>query len=137
VLEEWIILRKKIEDSKDNLRGMDLSYAKLMKANLRNADLSEADLSFSYLMRADLTEANLSDADLTSCVMSEGIFKKANFEDAELEDAFLHGTDLSEALNLTPDQIESANIDRDTKVPEYIEVNWTSATGFTCKEKAG
>ena len=136
MLEEWIIKRKEIEDSKDNLQGMDLSYAKLMKANLRNADLSEADLSFSYLMRADLTEANLSGADLTSSVISEGILKKANLEDAELEDAFLHGADLSEALNLTPDQIESAYIDKDTKMPKYIEVIWVSDTGFSCREKA-
>jgi uncharacterized protein YjbI with pentapeptide repeats len=135
VLEEWIILRKKIEDSKDNLRGMDLSYAKLMKANLQNADLSEADLSFSYLMRADLTEANLSGADLTSSIISEGILKNANLEDAELEDAFMHGTDLSGAINLTPDQIESAYIDKETKVPEYIEINWTSDTGYSCREK--
>ena len=136
MLEEWLINIKKIENSKDNLRGMDLSYSKLMKANLQNADLSEADLSFSYLMRADLTEANLSGADLTSSVISEGILKQANFEDAELDEAYLHGADLSGALNLTPDQVESAYIDRDTKVPEYIEINWTSETGFTCKERA-
>ena len=136
MLEEWIITRKKIEDSKDNLRGLDLSYAKLMKADLRNADLSKADLSYSYLMQADLTEANLSGADLTSSVISEGILKGANLEDAELDEAFLNGTDLSGALNLTPDQLESAYIDRDTKVPEYIEINWTSETGFTCKERS-
>ena len=135
MLEEWIILRKKLEDTKDNLRGLDLSYAKLMKANLQNADLSDADLSFSYLMRADLTEANLSGANLTSSIISEGILKNANLEDAELEDAFMHGTDLSGAINLTPDQIESAYIDKETKVPEYIEINWTSETGYSCREK--
>ncbi|MGV7221200.1 MAG: pentapeptide repeat-containing protein [Nitrospinales bacterium] len=136
MLEEWIIIIKKIENSKDNLQGMDLSYAKLMKANLQNADLSEADLSFAYLMRADLTEANLSGADLTSSVISEGVLKHANLEDAELDEAYLHGADLSGALNLTPDQIESAFIDRETKVPDYIEINWTSETGFTCRVKA-
>jgi len=135
LLEEWIIERKRIEDSRENLCGADLSYAKLMKANLRKADLSEADLSFSYLMQADLTGANLVRSDLSYAVISEAILEGADLKDADLSDSFLHGTDMSRALNLTAEQIESASIDRDTKVPENIQIIWTSEKVFTCTEK--
>ena len=135
MLEDWIIQRKKIEDSKEDLRGADLSYAKLMKADLRKADLSGADLSFSYLMQADLSEANLAEADLSDAVISEAVLVGADLEAADLTDAFLHGADLRGVLNLTAEQMEAAYIDRDTKVPEYIQVVWTSEKSFTCTDK--
>ena len=135
MLDEWIIERKKIEDARENLRGADLSYAKLMKANLRKADFSEADLSFSYLMQADLSEANFAKADLSYAVISEAVLTGANLEEADISEAFLHGVDMSGVLNLTAEQIESAYIDRDTKFPEYIQITWTSENAFTCSEK--
>ena len=137
MLEEWIIERKKIEDSRSDLRRRDLSYAKLMKADLRKADLSEADLSFSYLMQADLSEANLAGANLTYAVISEANLKGADMEEADLSEAFLHGADMSGAINLTAAQIEEAYIDRDTILPEYIEITWTSENAFTCTEIKG
>lgn len=135
LLDDWILQRKRIEDSSGNLRGADLSHAKLMKADLRKADLRGADLSFSYLMRADLTGANLEGVDLSDSVIIEANLSEANLEDADLTDAYLHGTDLRRVRNLTADQIESAFIDRDTLVPEYLQVVWTSEKTFTCAEK--
>lgn len=135
MLDDWILQRKKIEVSRENLRGADLSHAKLMKADLRKADLRGADLSFSYLMRADLAGANLEGADLSGSVIIEANLIEANLEDADLTDAYLHGTDLSKVLNLTADQIESAFIDRETMLPEYLQVVWTSEKTFTCAGK--
>ncbi len=136
MLEDWIITRKKIEDAKKNQSGADLSHAKLMKANLHEADFSEADLSFSYLLQADLSKADFSKADLSYAVISEATLKGANMEEADLSEAFLHGADMSEVLNLTAEQVESAYIDRDTKVPKYIQISWISDNAFTCTEKS-
>jgi uncharacterized protein YjbI with pentapeptide repeats len=52
---------------------------------------------------ADFTEATLVSADFTMTNVTE-----ANFDKANLIDLWLTRVDLSQALNLTPDQIESA-----------------------------
>ena len=56
MLEEWVLKKRKIEASKDNLKGIDLCNAKLMGAKLDGADLSQADLSSAYLIKADLSK---------------------------------------------------------------------------------
>ena len=45
MLEEWILKKKEIEISKNNLKGADLCNAKLMQAKLSGACLEGADLS--------------------------------------------------------------------------------------------
>ncbi len=135
MLDEWIEAKKKIEESRNNLRGVDLSHAKLMKADLRGADLTEADLSFSYLMKANLTGAKLSAADLSYAVICEADLRRADLGEADLTETYLHGADLSEAFNLTAEQVESAYIDKETKFPQYIEVEWVSDKAFVCRNK--
>jgi uncharacterized protein YjbI with pentapeptide repeats len=80
------------------------------------ADFSEADLLFrfhlSYLSRRRLHHDNVTEA---------------NFDKANLIDLWLKGVYLSQALNLTPDQIESAEIDKATQLPAYIEITWKGA----------
>ena len=44
MLEDWILRKKEIEDSKDSLQGADLCNAKLMQAKLDCAKLEDADL---------------------------------------------------------------------------------------------
>lgn len=134
MLEEWIQVRDQIEASKSDLAGQDLSYKKLMQAKLDQANLKGADLSYSYLIRANLSQADLSEADLTSAVLSEANLSGANLEGTELEDAYLHGADLSEVKNLTCDQLEFAQIDKDTQLPDYLQIKWISDTSFECKE---
>ena len=134
MLEEWAEIMNKVVASKDNLEGADLSYHKLMKAQLQGAKLSGADLSYAYLMQADLTGADLSEVDFNSAVLIEANLKGANLEDADFTDAYLAGSDLSQALNLTCDQLELANLDRDTRLPDYIQITWLSDTHFECKE---
>ena len=135
MLEEWILKKKEIEDSKNNLKGVDLCNAKLMQAKLHGACLEDADLTSAYLIKADLSEANLSGADLTQAVMSEADLSGADFKGAELTDTFLNGANLEKALNLTCDQIDLANYDKDTLFPDYIKIKWSTDGCCECSEK--
>ena len=85
MLEDWILRKKEIEDSKKSLQGADLCNAKLMQAKLNGASLEDADLTAAYLIKADLSGANLSRADLTQAVLSEADLSGVDFEDTELE----------------------------------------------------
>ena len=137
MLPEWVLLRKKIEESKPNLQGADLGNAKLMGIDLAAADLNGADLSMAYLVRANLRGANLTDADLKDAVISEADLREADLNGADLEDAYLHGADLTGVSNLTCDQIELAHFDKSTRFPDYIQITWTSEKNCTCSEKTG
>ena len=53
MLEDWILRKKEIEDSKNSLQGADLCNAKLMQAKLNGASLEDADLRAAYLFKAD------------------------------------------------------------------------------------
>jgi uncharacterized protein YjbI with pentapeptide repeats len=125
MLEDWLLKKKEIEDSKDMLNGADLCNAKLMEAKMSDANLEEADLTAAYLIRADLRGANLSGADLTQAVLSEANLSGANMSEAELTDTFLNGANLQGVLNLTCDQIELANFDKDTVFPNYMTIKWS------------
>ena len=124
MLEDWILRKKQIEDSKNSLKGADLCSAKLMQAKLKGACLEDADLTAAYLIKADLSEANLARADLTQAVLSEANLSGADFDGAELMDTFLNGANLKGALNLTCDQLDLANYDKDTIFPDYINIKW-------------
>jgi uncharacterized protein YjbI with pentapeptide repeats len=126
MLEDWLLKKKEIEDSKDTLNGADLCNAKLMEAKMSDANLEEADLTAAYLIRADLSGANLSGADLTQAVLSEANLSGANMNEAELTDTFLNGANLQGVLNLTCDQIELANFDKDTVFPNYMKIKWSA-----------
>ena len=103
-----------------NLSGTDLTAAILSKANLSEADLSGADLTAAILSKANLSEANLSEAnlpwadligvDLIGANLEGTDLIGANLEGANLEGADLSGANfywanLSEAKNLTIDQL--------------------------------
>lgn len=135
MLEDWILRKKEIEDSKDNLQGVDLCNAKLMKAKLGCAQLENADLTAAYLIQADLRGANLTGADLTQAVLSEADMSGANFDGTELVDAFLNGANLKNALNLTCDQIELSNFDKDTVFPDYIKITWSPDGACSCYDE--
>ena len=134
MLEEWILKKKEIENSKNKLKGADLCSAKLMQAKLKGACLEDADLTAAYLIKADLSEANLSGADLTQAVLSEANLSGADLKGAELTDTFLNGANLRNALNLTCDQIDLANYDRETVFPDYITIKWSSDGCCECLE---
>jgi uncharacterized protein YjbI with pentapeptide repeats len=134
MLPEWIEHRIKLEANKENLSGEDLADAKLNKAKLDQADLSDADLTGAYLIKADLRGANLSNVNFTKAVLVEADLSGANMEDAELEDAHLNGANLEGVINLTADQLDLAFLDKETKLPDNIEITWINEELFECKD---
>ena len=109
--------------------------AKLMQAKLKGACLEDADLTAAYLIKADLSGANLSGADLTQAILSEANLSGADLGEAELTDTFLNGANLKDALNLTCDQIDLANFDKETIFPDYISIKWSSDGFCECLEE--
>jgi hypothetical protein len=89
-----------------NLRGANLEGADFEGANLRGANLEEAILWRANLWRADLLGANLQEAYLLG---------------ANLEGATLWGTYLRTAHGLTKEQIDQAEIDDTTILPEDLQ----------------
>jgi uncharacterized protein YjbI with pentapeptide repeats len=112
-------------DSAD-LSGVDLSDADLIGANLVGANLADVELSHAHLVEANLAGANLSDANLSGASLSDAnldstqlsgaILYNARLNDSRLERAYLR-----EAIDLTLEQIESAWINEQTRLPEDLE----------------
>jgi hypothetical protein len=75
----------------------DLTDANLTDANLTRADLTCADLTDANLTRADLTDANLTDANLTRADLTDANLTDANLTRADLTDANLTCADLTDA----------------------------------------
>jgi len=118
----------KADLDKDNLVGTNLANTRLGHANFKEADLS----------KANLTEANLYEASLESSNLSKANLSKANLDFANLKNALLmetelHGANLKNASHLTCEQIQSAKIDRDTLLPDYIYIVWSSESSYACK----
>ncbi len=108
-----------------DLRGAYLKETVLSQAELPFADLTKASLDGAFLQRARLngailTEASLEKADLSSAILSGARFKHASLKQAILTGAELDGADLHEAFNLTQAQVDAANIDAKTKLPDGI-----------------
>ncbi len=85
-----------------NLRGANLSQARVCEANLCGADLSHtdlhgADLSGTYLCWADLHGANLREADLREADLSWADLREADLRGANLDWAILYGAFLGRA----------------------------------------
>jgi uncharacterized protein YjbI with pentapeptide repeats len=97
--------------------------------------LTQADLTSAYLIKADLRKASLVEADLTQAILSEANLSDADLKGAELMDSYLHGANLKGVVNLTCDQIELANFDKDTVFPDYITIHWTEDGYCECQEE--
>ena len=93
------------------LRQTFLQYATLTGANLEGADLAETDLRGSRLEGASLFGADLRDA----------VLDRANLADANLTGANLRGASLVGARNLTTAQLQEAEGDGTTVLPDYLE----------------
>jgi hypothetical protein len=52
-----------------------------------------------------------------------------------MTDADLRDADMSQVINLTCQQLQSAKIDRTTRLPDYITINWLSDTAFDCGDR--
>jgi hypothetical protein len=106
-----------------NLRGADLRDAHLTGARLSGAALSSANLTI-----ANLRDANLSDADLNDANLNDATLTGANLSDAIILGANLTGANLSSVRNLTPEQLNKACGNADTKLPEGLTLK-------ACKEE--
>jgi uncharacterized protein YjbI with pentapeptide repeats len=114
-----------LQDAK--LQGAFLQDANLQQAFLQRAHLQGANLQRAHLQGADLLGANLLGADLLKADLQRAFFPDANLQGADLRGADLLGADLlgadlqranlTEAKNLTQDQINTACVDEDTKLP--------------------
>ena len=102
-----------------NLRGADLAFANLEEANLMGANLEEARLVGANLTKANLTEAKLTEAKL----------KKANLTRATLTRANLNGANLNRA-NLEMANLEMANL----KLKTIELADFTNAIGLTWEQ---
>ncbi len=52
-----------------------------------------------------------------------------------MTEADLRGADMSHVINLTCQQLQSAQIDRTTRLPDYITLKWRSDTEFDCGDR--
>jgi uncharacterized protein YjbI with pentapeptide repeats len=78
------------------------------------------DLNRTFIRRTDLSDANLKGANLSYADCQNTIFRRVNFKNANLEGTILRGADLSDALNLTREQLDKAIIDETTILPTYL-----------------
>ena len=112
-------IKKAIEKQKSNLRGADLSdanyvlrYAKLINADLRDADLTGAQLWHTELYGADLRKANLSGARLDNVDLREADLTGANMKGTKIIECFVSKTkfnveDLIDAILIGPKGLKS------------------------------
>jgi uncharacterized protein YjbI with pentapeptide repeats len=82
---------------------------------------STLDLHGAFVRRTDLSGASLRGANMSKVDATNANFRGANFEGALLDGAILRGADLTDAKNLTLEQLASAVIDSDTILPPYID----------------
>lgn len=78
------------------------------------------DIHGAFVRRTVLDGANLSRANLAKADATNASFRGANFEGANLAGTILRGADLSDAKNLTIEQLEQAVIDETTKLPPEL-----------------
>lgn len=120
-----------------DLTNCNLTYADFTKADLMEAKLERANLSFANLEEANLMVANLTNADLSDTKLINSKMTGPNLQSATLFNTNLKGADLGGAKNLTCQQLQSAEIDRKTKLPDYIKVTWADDDTYTCEMVEG
>lgn len=107
---------------KAHLEGASLVGAHLEEAELDSAHLEGARLVSANLKGAVLNDAHLEEASLTDAHMEGAYLVGAHLRGVSLHRAHLQGASLEGATGLTLDQIKKANIDAETKLPDYIQL---------------
>jgi uncharacterized protein YjbI with pentapeptide repeats len=121
-----------------NVMGMDLSRINLVNSYPRSADFGELNLGHANFMNAMLAHshfynANLSKANLSKANLKGAILIGADLEGADLTGADLAGANLNRAENINCEQIKSAVIDENTRLPDYISLSESSDSAYKCK----
>ncbi len=129
----------KAEGNQANLSETYLKGAAIVGASLENAIFKKAYLYGAYLKRsnlreADLSEANLRGANLRWSDLQGANLTAANLTRADIMKADLRKADLTNVRNLSCEQLDSAFIDKSTRLPDYIDISWISDTEYECKK---
>ncbi|WP_080688003.1 pentapeptide repeat-containing protein [Candidatus Synechococcus spongiarum] len=131
-----VIRERKVENIKQDDKKsfqFDLSSSRIFSADLSFIELRSTNMSDSMVQKCCFDQSILSDSSFVSSDLQESTFVKAilkncefkdtNFCDCDFKDCDLSGSkfekcDLTDAKNLTQEQINSATVDQDTKLPE-------------------
>ena len=117
--------------TKANLKGANLKQAKLQFSNLAGASLEGANMEEARLQEANLQGAQLESANLKKCNLMESNLQSTNLQYADVQSAQfnedvifgqtnLKGANLTDASGLSVMQIQISQVDKDTKLPEYL-----------------
>ncbi len=121
-----------------DLRGADLRGANLKQADLRKADLNGASLQGSRFPGADFRGATLNEANLQGySSIWTNLFQAKIITDILKVIRFSQdheGADLRGVKNLTLEQLQSAIVDENTKLPPQFKVVKTSDSKWTVEE---
>ncbi|RMI45224.1 pentapeptide repeat-containing protein [Streptomyces triticirhizae] len=110
-----------------------LEWMFLTGADLHRADLRGAHMRGTILNDADMRWAWLQDACCEGTQMAFVDFRGASLNGADFRRAFLRGADFREAGGLTAGQLAEAEIDDDTRLPEYLSDDpWVAARLADC-----
>ena len=91
-----------------------------MKQTNREKDAFRLDLHGAYLRGTNLSRANLEAANLSGADFTGASFRGSNFRNANLAGTILRGADLTDATNLTGEQLKAAIIDEQTRLPVLV-----------------
>jgi uncharacterized protein YjbI with pentapeptide repeats len=86
------------------------------------------DLHGAFIRRTDLSGANLANANFSGADCTGVNFRGANFRGTVLKGAILRGADLTDAKNLTLEQLAEAVIDETTRLPADLHDRTASAS---------
>lgn len=132
------------EDQPLDLRGTDLRRADLRAAHLEGAILYKAYLEGAILIESHLEQANLIQVHLERADLKGAYLERANLWGANLEGAFLVKAHLEgavlwgahlelavlqEATGLTREQLATAFLDENPKLPDYLQEEPPDARG--------
>lgn len=86
----------------------------------RDRQVPPLDLHGAYLQRTDFSHTDFELGNLAGADFTQASLRGSNFRGAVLAGTILRGADLSDADNLTPEQLAQAVIDETTKLPAYL-----------------
>ena len=123
-------LRTGVADYGDGPPPIDVAeIAKILKRQARERVMqiksepkkATLDIHGAFVRRVDLSRTSLRSAILDDADATNAIFRGADFAGASLKGTILRGADLSDATNLTLEQLSQAVIDSATILPNYID----------------